>query len=511
MTLTRTVEPGMEPTGRPSGGSRRLVVAVAALLIVAAAAAVRLADLGSQPGGLYPDEAAEGVTALRILHDPGYHPLFIAEDAGREPLYAYVAAGAFGVFSESTVTLRTVSAVFGILGVLAIGMALRRFGAGVALTAMAWAAGSLWLICVGRDGMRNILVPLAGAIALAALLRWSDRPGRWSAVLAGAAIGAGLWTYQPLKLLPLLAVVWLWLLHRGNPDVYRNLIADVRWCIGAFVVVGGPMIFMALTQPGNYFGRGAETSVLNGGNSQDNLVTHVIRTLGQFTFVGDPNQRHDVNGMSLLGWPLFLLGVVGVVVAWRRRDQAAYLLLLLGLVVFLVPPLMATEGSSPHFLRNLGLAPFVGAFVGLGAVATVRWLDRHGSKPLELAGVAVLVVGLVVIGAGSAHAYFNRPVRDRYTPYSFAVVALAKAANHGPRTAVVVDSYSAFDVEFLDAKNPPTRFDPNARISTPGRYQRIVAPSRTDLVRAVGSALADRAVISSVDPSGKPVVLTVSP
>jgi hypothetical protein len=511
MTPTRAVEPAMQPAGRSAVGSRRLLVAIAALLVVAGAAAVRLADLTSQPGGLYPDEAAEGVTASRILHDPGYHPLFIAEDAGREPLYAYVVAAAFGVFGESTVTLRTVSAVIGILGVLAIGIALRRFGAGVALTAMAWAAGSLWLICVGRDGMRNILVPLAGAIALAALLRWSDRPGRMSAVLAGAALGASLWTYQPLKLLPLLMLVWLWLLRRRNPDVYRSLVADVRWCIGAFVVVGGPMMFVALTQPGNYFGRGAETSVLNGGNSQDSVVTHIIRTLGQFTFVGDPNQRHDVNGIPLLGWPLFLLAVVGVVVAWRRRDQAAYLLLLLGLAVFFLPPLVATEGSSPHFLRNLGLAPFVGAFVGLGSVATVRWLSRRGSKHLELAGVVVLAVGLVLIGAGSAHAYFSRPVRDRYVPYYFAVVALAKAANHGPRSAVVVDSYSAFDVEFLDAKNPPTRFDPNTRIPMPGHYRQIVAPSRADLVRAVGAALADRAVVSSVGPNGKPVVLTVTP
>ena len=71
MTLTRAVEPARGPTRRASVTSRRLIVASVALLIIAAAAAVRLADLGNQPGGLYPDEAAEGVTASRILHDPG--------------------------------------------------------------------------------------------------------------------------------------------------------------------------------------------------------------------------------------------------------------------------------------------------------------------------------------------------------------------------------------------------------------------------------------------------------
>jgi predicted membrane-bound mannosyltransferase len=164
------------PSSARRGRPRAITAAVvlAAVLIVGAAAGLRLVDLAHQPGGLYPDEAAEGVTAHRILHDPGYHPLFIAEDAGREPLYAYVVAGAFARLGESTVTLRAVSAALGVLGVLAIGLALRRFGRGVVLAGMAWAAGSLWLVCVSRDGFRNVLVPLAGAIALAALIAWSD-------------------------------------------------------------------------------------------------------------------------------------------------------------------------------------------------------------------------------------------------------------------------------------------------------------------------------------------------
>ena len=119
------------------------------LLIAAGAAVVRFAELSHQPGGLYPDEAAEGVTAQRILADPaGYHPLFVSEDAGREPLYAYLVTAAFAITSDTTVTLRGVSAFLGVLGVLAIGLALRRFGVGAALAGMAWAAGSLWLICV---------------------------------------------------------------------------------------------------------------------------------------------------------------------------------------------------------------------------------------------------------------------------------------------------------------------------------------------------------------------------
>jgi Dolichyl-phosphate-mannose-protein mannosyltransferase len=482
------------------------------LVIVTGAALARLAGLPQQPGGLYPDEAAEGVTAHRILEDPlGYHPLFVAEDAGREPLYAYVTAGAFAIAGESVATLRSVSAVIGVLAVLAIGLALRRFGAGAALAGMAWAGGSLWLLSVSRDGFRNILVPLAGALILAALVAWADRPTRVRAVLAGAAVGAGLWTYQPLKLAPLLAAIWLWQLARHQRSRYDALRRDLRAAIVGFLVVGGPMLFVAVTQPGNYFGRGAETSLANAGNSHEGLLTHVLRTLGQFTVVGDPNARHNVGGMPLLGWPLFALAVLGGVVAWRRRDDPAYRLVLLGVPVFLLPPLLATEGSSPHFLRNLGLAPYVAALVGIGAVSLGGAAARR-LRPWAPALVTVaLAAGFVAAGAQAAHAYFSRPVRDRYGPYSFALVALAAAADHGPRTAVIVDAYSAFDVEFLDAAHPPERVLPSRRITDLGRFDRVVAASRTELARALGPDAARRALPRAFDPHGTPVVFEVIP
>lgn len=481
-----------------------------AVAIVAVAAAARFADLTRQPGGLYPDEAAEGVTARRILHEPGYHPLFISEDAGREPLYAYLVAGAFAIEGESTVTLRGVSAVLGVLGVLAIGLALRRFGTGASVAGMAWAAGSLWLICISRDGFRNVLVPLVGALILAALIAWSDRPTARRAAIAGSALGAGLWTYQPLKLAPLLVFVWLWQLRRHDRASYDAMVAKLPWHIGGFLVVGGPMIAVALIEPGNYLGRGAETSVFNVGNSHDSLVVHIVRTLGQFAFFGDPNPRHDVSGMPLLGWPLVGLAALGAVVAWQRRRDPPYRLVLLGIPVFLLPPLLATEGGSPHFLRNLGLAPYVGALIGIGAVAAVTWLARRWRTVGRVGGLVVVVGALTVAGASSIHSYFSRPVRDRYDAYTFALVALAEAADHGPRVAVIVDDFSTFDIEFLDAAHPPTRVAPNRRIPA-DRYSLVVAASRHQLARAVGDALARRASVTSVDPQGRPVVYEVDP
>jgi len=117
----------------------------------------------------------------------------------------------------------------------------------------------------------------------------------------------------------------------------------------------------------------------------------------------------------------------------------------------------------------------------------------------------------VFAGASSAAAYFGRPVRDRYDAYTFALVALAHAADHGPRAAVIVDDYSVLDVQFLDDAHPPTWITPGARIRDPGRFALVVAPTRHDLSVALGPTVAGRARPVAFDPAGKPVVWTVVP
>ncbi|MGZ6273909.1 MAG: hypothetical protein ACXWM8_06430, partial [Candidatus Limnocylindrales bacterium] len=158
------VEAELIPTtaaGEPALANARLwaVAAILALAaIIAAAIVLRFYDLAANPGvGLYGDEASEGLDALKMLHQPGFHPdwlVWFQDDGGREALFAYVVAAAFHFFGEGTVILRGTAAAFGVAGVLAIGMLGRRFGTWTGIVAAAWAAGSLWLICVSRDGMR---------------------------------------------------------------------------------------------------------------------------------------------------------------------------------------------------------------------------------------------------------------------------------------------------------------------------------------------------------------------
>ena len=491
--------------------------AVAALIaIVAAEIALRFIDLAANPGGLYPDEGAEGLDAARLLHQSGFHPDFMVwfpGDGGREALFAYVVAGAFALFGHSVEVLRATAAACGVAGALAIGALGRRFGTWTGIVAAAWAAGSLWLVCVSRDGMRNTIVPFFGAVALIALLNWAARPGRISAIVAGAATSlAALYTYQPLKLLPVLVVVWLLWLRRSERDRYDELRAGAVPFAAAFLLVAAPMLAVAATEPANYFGRAAAVSTFNpDAGSADSLPIHVLRTLGMFGFAGDPNPRGDVSGIPLVPAALSVLAAIGAVRLWRMRHDPGHSLILLSLPVFLIAPLVATEGGAPHALRTLGLAAPVGVAIGLGATASIGRVARAlGRWPAILAGIA-----LALILAGTAFltgtAYLSRPLADRYEAYSYPLATLSAVAASHPGSAVILDDYSAMDALFVGFDRPPAVIAPGTRIADPAAYTEILALSLDDLTRALGPETAAGAEAVAWNPAGAPVVWAVAP
>ena len=131
-------------------------------------------------------------------------------------------------------------------------------------------------------------------------------------------------------------------------------------------------------------------------------------------------------------------------------------------------------------------------------------------------GWMVCAISATALGVASVVTYLDRPVADRYAAFTFADVALANAAvnnptDGGPSTLVILDSYDAMDVQFLDAGRLPTIVAPMTRIRNAAVYSLIVAPSRADIAAAVGSGIAADARVGATDPQGNPVVFDVVP
>jgi hypothetical protein len=314
-------------------------------------------------------------------------------------------------------------------------------------------AGSPWLIATSVLGLRNgLTVPFAG-LAAAALLAWSHRPGRRFAFLAGFAAGAGLWTYQPLKLTPLLVALWLLWLRCVDRPLFDRLWAGRLWFVFGYVVAAAPYLWTMVTDPLNYFGRIAGVSVLSPGMPHTTLLTHSLQTLGMFFVAGDPNPRHDISGLPVLLWPLPLLAALGLWRVIRERRDGVSGLVLIGLIVYLLPPLYAVEGGAPHLQRSLALAPYVAALVGVGVVEAVR-LARRAGRGYAAAAAAACAVAIVLTGVYAGLAFAFRPLSERYAAFDFHTVALA-AAGARPNTAVIVNPYDAQAVRFLDGPAVP--------------------------------------------------------
>ena len=478
------------------------------------AAVLRFWELAANPGGLFTDEAAEAWSAHRILHEAGFIPVFFTDGGGREALFAYLVAGVFRFAGETTLALRATAAGIGVAGVVAIWALGRRFGEGVGLAAAAWAAGSLWLICISRDGMRNILVPLLGALAMLALLAWADRPTRMRASTAGALTAlAALYTYQPLKLLPVLLILWLLWLRHVDRDRYLHLRSVGGWFLMAFAAVALPMAIAAASDPSAYFGRAIGVTPLASGQGGVNMVDHVVRTLGMFAITGDPNPRHDVAGLPLLGWPITAVAALCLLRLWRDRRTPRASLVLIALPIFMLPPLIATEVGAPHFLRSLGLAAPLGVTIGVGLAELVRLIgerfeDRWRFRA-RVAATTLAAAGLLGLGIGSGAAYLGRPVADRYDAYRYDLVAMAAAAQ--PTDAVILDDYDADVVRFLDARSLPTIIAPGSTIPAPATYRSVLATSREDLIRALRKSVGEEITVIARHPNGRPSVYSAMP
>jgi hypothetical protein len=215
--------------------------------------------------------------------------------------------------------------------------------------------------------------------------------------------------------------------------------------------------------------------------------------------------------LPLLPLPLTVVAVAGLVRLWRMRRDPSHSLILWSLPIFLAAPLVATEGGSPHFLRALGLAAPLGVTIGLGAVELLEQVRRRWSRGAEWLAIAAVAGILTAIAVWSGWAYLTRPVADRYQAFSYPIVSLASYAADHPGSAVVLDGYSAMDVEFLDVSDPVTVYAPGSRIADPGSHIVYVALSRNDLGSTLGPGAAARAQPVAWDPAGEPTVWAATP
>ena len=391
------------------------------IVILLIAIFLRLHNLDTIPSGLLWDESWNGLDTVAVLN--GERPIFFTENFGREPIFIYLQAISVAVLGQTTLALRAVSAVLGILTVVvAYLLARRMFDARVALLTSGWLTLSLWHVIFSRMGLRTISLPLFLAVGFYCLWRGleegarhaspvptianSPRPVIWFA-LGGIVMGLSLYTYSTARFAPFVIValaLYVALLHRR---LLRQVLPGLVLALILTTLIFLPEGLYFLSNPASFLDRAQEVTIVNPalqkGDLGQTLLDSASHTLGMFATRGDSNW-----GRNLPGWPIFdplsaILMVFGIALAIRRFRQPAYGLILIWLAVMIIPGLIATK-ETPNYLRVTGIIPAV--FILPALAAGWLWEVWETHAPAVLRALPVLLVMLALLG-GSIHVYHS--------------------------------------------------------------------------------------------------------
>lgn len=378
---------------------------IALTVILLLAAGLRLWRLGSVPPGLSHDEVANWLIAHDILD--GNHAIYFTAAYGHEPLYQYAQAATVALFGDHWLALRWPSVAFGLLGITATYILIRRlFGAHVALLTAAGLGVGFWPLFYARVAYRAILLPFTAALSTYFLARvipqpsrgLTRRPGHRSVhvLLAGLFLGLSVYTYPAARILPFIlaaAVVYARLVRPALSIPWSRIL--LVFLAGA--TISAPLWLWLAAHPG------AEYRVAEVREPLDRLLSwdlslawqNLIANLKFFTIHGDPWARYNIPGRPVFAEPVgAVLFIAGVLIALWRWREPRHGLLLIWLIGSLAPSVVTSD--PPSSIRSiLGLVvTFV--FPALALVELAHWLKRR--SPALRTGAArrdSLVVRLV--------------------------------------------------------------------------------------------------------------------
>ncbi len=403
--------------------------AYAALVLIALVAALYLYRIGSDPPGLYADEASIGYNAWTIAHfgtdQYGNHfPLFFADFGDyKGPIATYLVAPLTWILAGGASVVRLPSVLAGIAlsavaGRTALVITGSRF---VAVATIAFAALQPWIFLQSHTMLEgNILMALsvmcacwciAEATVDGASARW------WSG--AGLALAICVYTYSVGRLLALLVagVAVLSFARLGREKMLRFLFPiAVAYMILAIWSFENPGALLARFQDVGLFA------------DHPSLLAAVVRFLGNYGSYFNPNflvLHGDGNLRQTTGFggvlldatlPLMIVGAVRLVSRWQQ-PYARFVVL--GTLVAPIPAALTLV--APHALRGAGLIPFLIVMM-LEGISWVWTLLR--SRRL----IAFVLSGVVI---ASAAPYFV----DFFTAYP-ARAAIAFEAGEGSAEAM---------------------------------------------------------------------------
>lgn len=406
------------------------------MLLVAGATAfgcwLRATDLAATPPEMTSDHVEKLLDAWRVLE--GTHTVFFAGNGGREALQMYIVAWLAGPLGLGFTfdTLKWATIVEGVVSVPALAWMAgqivgteraedRQLGAWVG-AAIAWlVAVSSWHVMLSRLGLRIVLTPLVTALAIGAAARVARSRRLLPAMALGAVLGAGVYTYQAARLLPVAVLA---------PLVQARRWRAVTLAVGVAMLVATPMLRYSQAHPEAFWhrvesrvsGDGAVARTAGGGGEgegrwqawreraadvwarRDVFIDNYGRALAMYHQRGDRAWINNAGSRPALDPVTGVLALIGLgawAAALRQRRDAAWWLPPVSVAVMLLPSalVLAYPDENPSFTRASGTLPGV-YFLAALPLGWILWRVSAEGQPRNTwpGAVAASVVLLGVAG-----------------------------------------------------------------------------------------------------------------
>ena len=350
--------------------------------LTALAVAMRFFRLGTVPLGLHFDEAFNGLDALSLLDMPLIDwPVFFNGNYGREPLFIWISSIAHGLFGPAVWTARFVSALSGVLTIpamawlgwqLAPSLSVRNRQL-FSLWCPAAFMALLWSQIFARYGIRaTLFVFLVTLLWAAAWRAWERRPPSISAwVFTGFLAGLSFYTYLPARLLPLVILPLLVAAFFQDRTRLLRFLPGLLGGVITTLLVSAPLGVYFLQNPVAFSTRIGQVTT---GIEVNRIFLNLLDVLGLFALSGDQNPLNNLPSRPALDLFLALPFLIGLGFALYRGWELSRMFILVGLGTFLLPTIFSDW--APNYKRAIGVLPFVGLLVALGAEGTVRLIVR---------------------------------------------------------------------------------------------------------------------------------------
>ena len=452
---------------RPAGALvlPRSVVLAALAAVLAIGVWFLFHALAGVPANPVSDHAEEMQDLLDLLG--GRAGIYFFRNLGIAPFHFYWTAGFLKLFGLPVryLWVKAATAAFGLL----LGPVLYLAGAelggpALGLAAAAFAAWGKWPVSLARQGQEyEYAIPFA-AFVLWALLRWQRRGDRGSMLFAGAAIGLGLATYTPFRVVPLLVPLAVGTALCDGRRRGRHLAAIGHGALAAFTsaLVALPLLKFALVGEHREFfwariltrTTGAEQAledrplVLFGRNLWHMAQAFHWKGASTWTVLTQYDPFLDAaSGALLVAGALLALRLAG-----SRGWRWAWLFPALFVLTLPSTLALAYPDENPSLNRAETAAPVVFLLVGLAYAYLWRGIWRE-SIALRAAGAAALLVAAGVSIRDNAVDYFVRLGRSYDAVIDHALEVAAVLREYRMKGIPLSQQYLLGTDFWIDARN----------------------------------------------------------